>query len=60
MKSEPIIRIRERDFDRARIEILRELTGFEGPEQAPAAPQPTTPATRASAWSVTAGALALS
>jgi hypothetical protein len=34
MKTEPILRLSQRDFDRERLAILRELTGFERAEGA--------------------------
>jgi hypothetical protein len=31
MRGQPLVRLTQRDFDEARLSILRELTGFDGP-----------------------------
>jgi hypothetical protein len=59
MQAEPIARINEDAFRRARIELLRELTGHEPPVPEPAE-SPATPAPEpARAWNALLAAIAL-
>ncbi len=62
MGGEPIARITARDFDRARIEILRDLTGVEPADDARMQRshlEPTRRRGESTQWSAVVGALAV-